>query len=270
MERGTRGDERGSGEGVRRGEDESPRPVLCQRSCSRDQVGDDRRVAPGEGQHRVVGDRPRSERAVGSVGAHLESAAADGRDAVAVAAREHLGAATDLHQGASPGDGAREGGAIGGGDRQAADTEGDIAAERTAASQGGHRVAVSVEIEDRSGDIGEGERGVRGESTGRSRTDHTATEEDGTAEAVVRGEQSRARPIHREITRAGDHTGKVQLTRIGHGDIGGQCQPGGDRVAAGQVIEKAGRLQGDRPGAVDRVGSRGIREGERGEGRVCV
>ena len=160
LERGTRCNERGSGEGIRRGEDECSATVLCQRACSRDQVGDDRRVAAGEGQHRVVGHGTRSEGPVGSVGADLERAAADGRDAVAVATGEHLGAASALHQTTGSGDGASEGGAVGIGHGQVTGTEGNITAESTAACQGGDRVVIAVQVEDHSDDIGEGERRV--------------------------------------------------------------------------------------------------------------
>ena len=160
MERGTRGNERGSGKGIRRGEDNCSATVLCQRSCSRDQVGDDRCIAPCEGQHRVVGHGTRPECAVGSIGADLERAAGDQRGAVAIASGEHLGAASALHQSTDSRDGACEGEAIGIGDRQSTGTEGDIASESTAACQGGDRVVITVQVERRSGDVGEGDRGV--------------------------------------------------------------------------------------------------------------
>ena len=227
-------------------------------------------ISPSEGQHRVVSDGTRSEGTIGSVRADLEHAGRDQRGAVAVRPCEHHRPASALHQSTGSRDGARKRRSGRVGDGQGTCAESHVATERTATAERVNGVVESVQIEGRSGTIGEGHCSARRQRSGHSRTEHTATDEGRARVGVVCREEGRARAVHREITRAGDHAGKGELARVGQRDVGGQGEPGGDRVAAGEVVEQTGRLQSDRSCAGDHIGSRGIREGERGEGRVRV
>ena len=86
-------------EGTRSRQDQGAGSRLGHRAGAGDRIGHDEGIAPVKHQHRIVGDRARSEGSVGAAVTDQERASTDSGCAVAVRSREQHGAVTRLGKG---------------------------------------------------------------------------------------------------------------------------------------------------------------------------